>query len=93
MKNSEFTKHIRGRLKAAGIKAMVRTSESGIDGGNVGQVRIDPPEFEARFTDEEQAMILRIVKCNGMTLVMGGEIDERQRTYGVGGVFCRGVQS
>jgi hypothetical protein len=83
MTHAEMAKHIRGRLKAAGINARCSCSES----CGVQYIRVNPPTYEAEFSDAEQATILVIADCNHLTLSRGAAIDLNQRTYSKTAVF------
>ena len=61
------TKHIRGRLKAAGVKAKCRCFVA----CQTQCIVINPPTYEAEFSHEEQRAILQIADCNGLTLARG----------------------
>ena len=72
MTTKEMTAHLRGRIKAAGIKARVHF-------GSVG-IYVEVSRYELDFTDDEQRTIRRIAKCSGLTHVRGLEIDVEQMT-------------
>lgn len=76
-------KHIRGRLKAAGISAKCRAYEA----CGVAYIAINPVTFETEFTDAQQATIVLIADCNYLTLARGTAIDLSQRTYSKTAVF------
>lgn len=77
------TKHIRGRLKAAGIKAKCRCFVA----CQVQYITVNPPTFEAEFSTEEQKLILNIADCNGLTLARGAAINREQMTYAKSATF------
>lgn len=82
--HARLTKHFRNRLKAAGIKARCK----GYVSCGTKFIQIDVPTFEARFTEDEQRVILTIAKVNGLKLsCMFMDIDENQMTYSHGGSF------
>lgn len=70
--HKSMTKHIRGRLAAAGIKARCSKYES----CGTLYIRVLPPTADARFTDEQSTQIKRIAKVNALTGAHGSEIDE-----------------
>ncbi len=70
--HKEMTRHIRSRLSAAGIKAHCSKYEA----CGTMYIRIEPPNAEARFTDEHSVLINRIAKVNGLTGSQGSPIDE-----------------
>jgi hypothetical protein len=72
--NATIAAHIRGRIKAAGIKARVRIAPGG------GSLQVFVPTFGATFTEEEQRTIRLIAKINRLTWVRGLEIDIEQMT-------------
>jgi len=63
MTQKEMTKHLRSRIKAAGIQARVRMC------GNA--IQVITPTYESRWTEEEQREINLIAQVNGLTLVRG----------------------
>jgi hypothetical protein len=65
MNHSEMTKHIRGRVKAAGIKARVYKDVS--CGSEVIVVAV--PNAETTFSDDEQYEIALIGLCNNLSYV------------------------
>lgn len=65
-----MTKHVRNRLKVAGIKASVTMSKS----CGVQWIKVDPISYGIEFTKEEQSKIVLIAKVNGLTLSRGMEI-------------------
>ena len=69
---SEMTKHIRNRIKVAGIKAGVRKFDQGSTKANI---QVYTRSVEQEFTSDEIEQIARIAQVNGLTLVRGGEID------------------
>lgn len=79
MTHKEFTKHIRNRLAAAGIKAKCRLDVCCGD----RYVRISEPVFNIGFTPAEQTLIVSIVLANRMTYVRGMQVvDNGTLTYG-----------
>ena len=71
MNHKEMTKHIRGRIKVAGIKTSVcKMTACGSD-----YIRVSTASHEQRFTDEEMVAINTICKSNGLTSVRGMEIE------------------
>jgi hypothetical protein len=80
---TRIAKHLRGRLKVAGIKAKCSAYVS----CGVQYIRISPPAHDVQFTEDEQRQILTIAKVNRLTLARGMEIDENQMTYANGGHF------
>jgi hypothetical protein len=78
-----MAKHIRGRLRAAGVKARCRCYQS----CGVSRIQINTPTFDYCFSDEEQQQILLIADVNKLTLTRGGQIDLSQRTYAKGADF------
>lgn len=65
MNHSEMTRHIRSRVKAAGIKARVyKDSSCGSD-----CIVVCVPNADARFSDDEQKQIALIAHCNSLTYV------------------------
>ena len=69
-----FTKHIRGRIKAAGIKAKVCIAPGG------GVLQVNTPVYGVDFSEDAQRQIRLIAKCNGLSWVQGMEIDIEQMT-------------
>jgi hypothetical protein len=76
MTHKEMTKHLRNRLKVAGIKARVAMCDS------CGQpiIKVHPVSAEARFSDDEQRTIRHIAECNKLTRARGMEIDVERMT-------------
>ena len=72
MTHAEITKHIRSRIKKAGIKASVRKM---IICGTP-RVSVSVASYDQNFTLNEQKIISRIARVNGATLVRGIEIEE-----------------
>ena len=72
MTHKELTKHIRGRIQAAGIKARVRMQE-----GNAGNkcIQVFGVTYDSSFTAEESHTIQLIAQCNRLTYVRGLPID------------------
>lgn len=70
--HKEMTKHIRSRIKKAGISAGVRGYKS--CGCNWIQVYAKINKGE-HFTEEEQVKIKEIAKINGLSLSCGLEIE------------------
>lgn len=70
-----LAKHIRGRVKASGIKARVRIAP-----GSRDCIQVFPPAYEIHFTEAEQREIRLIAVVNGMTLVRGMPIAIEQMT-------------
>lgn len=70
----EMAKHIRKRIKAAGIKARVRKFDDN------GCIQVNAPVYGVEFTEDEQREIRHIAKCNRLTLVRGLPIDVEQMT-------------
>lgn len=76
MNHRELTQHIRGRIKAAGIKARVNMD---VCCGSK-KIIVYVTEPRAVFTDEEQRTIRLIAQCNRLTWVRGMQIDIEQMT-------------
>ena len=72
MTHSEITKHLRNRIKAAGIKASVRKMV--ICGCK--RVSVSVASYDQNFTADEQKTINRIARVNGCTLIRGMEIED-----------------
>lgn len=75
--HKQMTKHIRNRIKRAGVKANVRM-QKGL--GNDRIIQINTIEYGLEFTQEEQRTIRQIAKTNRLTHVMGVEIVVEQDT-------------
>lgn len=76
MNHKEMTAHIRGRLKAAGIKAKC----SMYDSCGSRWIRVTTPTYEARFDDDQQRTIRTIAQVNRLTWAQGLEINLGQMT-------------
>lgn len=76
MDHKETTKHLRKRIKVAGIKARVAKYDS------CGQawIRVCVPGPEVRFSEDEQRQIRHIAKCNHLTRACRSEIDVERMT-------------
>jgi hypothetical protein len=72
MDHKEMTKHIRQRIKKAGIKASV----SKFTACGTFYVRVATAKAEQQFTLEEQTLIKRIAKGNALTGARCMEIEE-----------------
>jgi hypothetical protein len=72
MSHAEITKHIRSRIKKAGIKASVRKMV--ICG--TPRVSVSVASYNQNFTLDEQKMIKRIARVNGATLIRGIEVED-----------------
>ena len=72
MDHKEMTKHIRQRIKQAGIKASV----SKFTACGTSYVRVATSTCEQQFTLEEQKLIKRIANGNALTGARGMEIEE-----------------
>jgi hypothetical protein len=72
MTHAEITKHIRSRIKKAGIKASVRK----ITICGTPRVSVSVASYNQNFTLDEQKMINRIARVNGATLIRGIEIED-----------------
>lgn len=61
---SEMTKHIRGRLRHAGLNVRVKKflPSAYFPGG----VYVISPSYEETFSDETQAAIRHVARCNGL---------------------------
>lgn len=70
------TKHIRGRLKAAGIKAKCRCYLS----CGSQWITINVPTYEAEFSDQEQRSIRTIAQVNGLTFARNEAIEVERMT-------------
>lgn len=71
------TAHIRGRIKQAGIKARCKGIVS--CGSEVIVISSMHPT-EVAFTEDEQRVLRRLAKVNGLTWVRGMEIDVERMT-------------
>jgi len=71
MTHQEMTKHIRTRIKKAGVKARVIAATS----CGSQYIKVVTPSYEARWTEEETFQILLIAEANRLTLVRGMPID------------------
>ena len=69
--HKEMTKHIRQRIKKAGIKASVSLYRS----CGSKWIRVSTHNFEARFTEEEQRQINNIAEVNRLTYSQGLPIE------------------
>lgn len=69
--HKERTKHIRGRLKAAGIKAKCRLYEA----CGTRYISVVTPEYGKYFTPEQLKEIGIIAQVNGLTGARGSSID------------------
>lgn len=77
MNHSEMTKHIRGRVKAAGIKARVyKDSACGSD-----YIVVCAPAADVVFSDDEQKQIALIGHCNNLTYVRNMPIVLDETTH------------
>jgi hypothetical protein len=83
MNHAEVTATLRSAIKAAGIKARV----SKYVACGVRFIRVNPPTYEARFAEAEQAVILEAAIKAGLTGSRGSRIDPQAQTYGAGGNF------
>jgi hypothetical protein len=72
LSHKEMAKHIRNRIKIAGIKARVWMQPNTF-GDNV--ISVATTEYNVEFTNEEQKTIRQIAKSNDLTWVRGLEID------------------
>ena len=69
--HSEMVKHIRARIKAAGINVSVRKMIC----CGVRSVAVAGATYEQVFTSDDHAKINLIAKSNGLTLSRGVEIE------------------
>jgi hypothetical protein len=83
--HKEATAHVRGRLKAAGIKARCKLVVS----CGSESISVSPIGPDDRFSTEEQETICRIGIASHLTFVRGLPIDPTQGTYGHGMEFYR----
>lgn len=77
LSHKEMTKHIRKRIKIAGIQANVRM-QNGAE--NTRIIQVNTTEYGKEFLPNEQREIRHIAKCNNLTWVRGMEIDVEQMT-------------
>lgn len=70
MTHKEATTHIRGRIKAAGIKA--RCSKYTACG--INYVCISTAEYGQAFTEEEQSTLLTICQVSNLTGARGAQL-------------------
>lgn len=68
-----MTKHLRHRIRVAGIKASVRM-------GARNEIRVESPEYGVEFTEDEQRRIRLMARTNGLTHARGLPIDIEQMT-------------
>ena len=76
MNHSEMTKHIRGRIRFAGIEARVRKAPA-----SSNCIQVISPAFDKPFTQEQAKQISFIAKCNHLTLVRGMEIELENKGF------------
>jgi len=69
--HKEMTAHIRKRVKAEGIRARVRLSNS----CGIRSIQIIVPSYDARFTPAEIKTLSHIADCNHLTGSRGRKID------------------
>lgn len=69
--HKEMTKHVRGRLKASGIKARCRLYEA----CGVRCIQISTPEYGKHFTPDQLREIGVIAQVNGLTDARRSPID------------------
>lgn len=76
LNHKEMTKHIRTRIKVAGVKSLVRMIKS--CGDNI--IQVNTIEYDVDFTDDEQRTIRKIAECNNLTWVRKLPINIEQMT-------------
>lgn len=83
----EMAKHVRGRMKAAGIKARVQMEKGTM--GLADKIKVIPPTFDARFTEAESRAIVEVALANRFTLIrnMPIDVDVAVATGGTGHLF------
>lgn len=74
--HKEMTKHIRRRIRAAGIKARCRLYVA----CQINYIAVDGVTCEGEFSDDDQRTIRSIAEVNGLTLARGAAIDVEQMT-------------
>lgn len=75
MTQAELTKHLRNRIKVAGLQARVRQLPASSTG-----IQVFPVAYGVEFSTEEQRQIRLIAQVNKLTLVRGMEIDVERNT-------------
>lgn len=76
MTHKEATTHVRGRIKAAGIKA--RCSKYTACG--INYVCISTAKYEQSFTEEEQQALVLICQVNKLTGARGAQLQGHEIT-------------
>jgi hypothetical protein len=71
---TDLTKHLRNRIKAAGIKALVHKSKSG------NAIHVWVPNYDVDFSEDQQRTIRQIAVVNRLSWVRGLPIDVEQMT-------------
>lgn len=85
MTQSEAAKHLRKRIRVAGIQARVRQLPASKTG-----LQVFPAAYGVEFSAEEQRQIRIIAQVNQLTLVRGMAIDTERNTDPFGMEFYVG---